>query len=237
SANPRNIGLNDRTRPALQILPEMQDAIDAFSNCDRDRRGIREPYVAVDIVGRQRLLDPGDIEWLVEPSAAQGLVHGERLIGVGKNLEIVSHCVTKCGDAGDIFVRRAPNLEFGSTKAPLFGCDCIFYQSRSFQVKPAALRGVNGYGALRTTREFVKRKVCTAAAKIPQSDIDRRHGDGGYRADGGGVGGEEHGAPDGFDLVRVPSYQQRRERVLDQRHDAPATGAYGVAVAASDSSL
>ena len=44
--------------------------------------------MALDVVGRQRLLEPADVGGLVKAGAADRLVDGEGLVGVGEDLEV-----------------------------------------------------------------------------------------------------------------------------------------------------
>src|SRR5271169_1155947 len=51
AADARDVDLNDRTSPPLQIVAELRRTIEAFAARDRNRRGARKPGMALDVVG------------------------------------------------------------------------------------------------------------------------------------------------------------------------------------------
>ncbi|MNY68136.1 hypothetical protein D3C86_2058470 [compost metagenome] len=64
--------------------------------------------MTVEIVGRQRLLDPGKVELLQPGRAADRLVDGETLVAVGHDLEAIAERLAHCRQA--IVVLRAVRL-------------------------------------------------------------------------------------------------------------------------------
>src|SRR5580698_1411067 len=83
AADPRNVDLHDRARAPLKIVAELRGAIEAFADRDRNARRSRKARVAVDVVRRQRLLEPADVGYLVKSRAPDRLVDGKGLVGVG----------------------------------------------------------------------------------------------------------------------------------------------------------
>ena len=76
--------------------------------------------MAVDVVGGQRLLDPGKIELGKLTRAPDRIVEREPLVGVGHDLEIVAERHAHRGQAGAILRdMRAADLYFGAAK-PFF---------------------------------------------------------------------------------------------------------------------
>ena len=60
-----------------------------------------QPDMAVDVVGRQRLLDPGEIELAKRPGASDRLVDRKALVGVGHDLVAVADRLAHRRQAGD----------------------------------------------------------------------------------------------------------------------------------------
>jgi len=80
----------------------------------------------------------------------------------------------------------------------------------------AAFGAVDRHAALRPAGELPQRQARAAALAVPQRDVDRRQGERGDRADGGGMGGEEELAPERLDLPRVAARQARQQMVRQQ---------------------
>ena len=86
AADPAGIDLHDRAATLLHVFAKMPDRVKRFANRYRRRRRSRQAYVAVNVVGRQRLLDPGKVEVAQPLGAADRLVDGKALIAVGHDL-------------------------------------------------------------------------------------------------------------------------------------------------------
>jgi len=89
---------------------------------------VNQPCVAGDIVGGQGLLQPADIERLIGPGAADGVVDGKGLVGVGKNLEARADRLADRGDAPDILVNRPADLQLATAKAVGLGAQRVLDQ-------------------------------------------------------------------------------------------------------------
>src|SRR5690606_12142418 len=102
AADAAGIDLDDRTGVTLEILAEMQVRIKALADGDGDRGVLAEAAVALDVVGAERLLEPADVEPLIGPRPADGLVDAEGLVGVGEDLEAGPDGLAHRADAGDV---------------------------------------------------------------------------------------------------------------------------------------
>ena len=74
AADARHVDLDDARRVALQVFAEMREAVDRLADRDRQRGRGGEADMAAEVLGRQRLLVPGEVEGLVEPGAPDRLV-------------------------------------------------------------------------------------------------------------------------------------------------------------------
>ena len=88
SADAGDVDLHDRAGAPLHVVAEMPDRVERFADRDRRRGRLAKPDMAVEVVGRQRLLDPCEVEVGEAPRAADRLVEREALIGVGHDLVV-----------------------------------------------------------------------------------------------------------------------------------------------------
>ena len=77
--------------------------------------------MAVDVVRRQRLLKPADIDCLVESRAPDRLVDGKGLIGVGEDFEVDPNGRSELGQACDVLLRRSADLDLRAAEALYLG--------------------------------------------------------------------------------------------------------------------
>ena len=129
AADARDIDLHDRAGALGHIFAEMADRIERLADRDRRRRRARQPDMAVEIVGRQRLLDPGEVEIGEAPGAPDRLVEREALVGVGHDL--VSRPQRRAhGGEPAIVLRhmRAADLDLGAAEALVRGRERILDQ-------------------------------------------------------------------------------------------------------------
>ena len=70
-ADAGDVDLDDAGRAAVEVLAELRDRVHRLADRDRDRGGAREAHVALDVVGRERLLEPAEVE-PVEAAARGG---------------------------------------------------------------------------------------------------------------------------------------------------------------------
>jgi hypothetical protein len=75
----------------------------------------------IDIVGRERFLVPGDVEWLVESCASYRGVDGKSLVGVDHDLEIVADRSADGFEPPDVLVRGAADLDLGAPETRSLG--------------------------------------------------------------------------------------------------------------------
>ena len=124
--------------------------------------------MAVDIVGRQRLFDPGEIEFAQPVGAADRLVEHEALIGVGHDFEAVSERAAHGGEAmmilGDM---RATDLDFRAAKTLRLGGERVFDQSFFGNMQPAALGRIKRAAVLGAAGQNPQRQFGAPGLQIP----------------------------------------------------------------------
>ena len=82
TADARRIGLDEVHRVVVDQRPMLGDAGEHFARGDRRHQLRREPRVALDVIGIERLLDPDEIELLERPADAFGSGPVPLLVGV-----------------------------------------------------------------------------------------------------------------------------------------------------------
>src|SRR5690606_34631096 len=234
TADAADVDLHHGAGMALEIFAEVQVRIETLADGDGEAGVVDEPAVALDVVGRQRFLEPANVERLIGAGSADGLVDLKGLVGVGEDLEAWTDCLADGGDASHVLVQRPPDLELAAAEAVALGTEGVLDQRRLLEMQPAALGGVEPDFALGAAGHEVQRHTELAALQIPKRGVDGGEGNGGDGADRGGVGHEEEVAPDALDLQRLTAEQRRHQGAVEQLHHRVTTGADGVAVAGTD---
>ena len=97
----RHVDLHDRARPLLHVGHELRRLVERLADRDRHRARRGQLRMARQVVGRQRLLEPGDAELGVLRRTPQRLAEREALVGVDHDLEAVAHRGTPQAFAAD----------------------------------------------------------------------------------------------------------------------------------------
>ena len=140
SADARDVDLHDRARAPRHIFAEVPDRVHQFADRDRRRGGLAKPDMAVAIVGRQRLLDPSEIEIGEAARAADRLVEREALIGVGHDLVIGAERRAHRRKATIVLRRARPtDLDLRARETLFARGDRVVDQRLLVDMQPAAL--------------------------------------------------------------------------------------------------
>src|SRR6185369_5353869 len=87
-----------------------------------------------------RLLEPGDIAFLIMAGAADGFVDHKTLVRIGHDVKVVADGLAHRAQAANIFRHvRAAYLDLGATEAALPGLPRFLSQFALVDVEPAAL--------------------------------------------------------------------------------------------------
>ena len=188
--------------------------------------------MAVEIVGGQRLLDPGEIEVGEAPGAPDRFVEREALIGVGHDLIVWPERRTHRRQPA-IVLRgvRAPDLDLRALKSLFARRDRVLDQRAFIDMQPAAFGGVERAAIGGAAGDDPERQLAPPASEIPKRGVDRGQREGGNRADRRRVGGVFQFPPDRLDPLGVLADEPRREMVGDEAHHRRAAGPDRVAVA------
>src|SRR5271156_129589 len=138
----RDVDLNDRTGPPLQIVAELRRTIEAFADRNRNRRGARKPLMALDVVRWQRLLEPADVCGFIKSRAANRLLDRESLIGVGEDLEVRPDRSPQRRQPGDVLAGGPADLDLRSAETLRLRLQRIGDERIGRQMQPAALRRI-----------------------------------------------------------------------------------------------
>src|SRR5205823_1820776 len=234
AADPRDVDLYDRARARLQIILELARAVERLADGYRDRAVPRELSMPRDVVGGQRLLEPGDVERFEMPRAADRFGQSEALIGVGHDVPVRAYAFANGAQPLDILGDvRAADFYFRAAEAPGLRLQGVVDERSGRQVQPAAFGGVERTRILRAAGEHGERQPGAPAAQIPERCVERGERERGYRADRGRMRVEKEVAPDRLDVLRVAADRQRREMIGEERHDRRASGADRIAVTGS----
>src|SRR5277367_3106069 len=143
AADPRCIDLHDRAGALGHIFAEMPDRIDRFADCNRCRGRARQPTMAVEVVRRQRLLNPGEIEVGEAAGAPDRLVERKTLVGVSHDLETWSE---RCAHGGKPPIvlgdMRTADLDLRAGESLFAGGERVLDQGALVDVQPATLGSV-----------------------------------------------------------------------------------------------
>ena len=161
AADPRDVDLQDRRRALLHVGGELTRRVERFADRDRHRAGGGQARVAGDVVGRQRLLEPGDAELGIGRRTAQGLGQGEALVGVDHDLEAVADGLAHGAQPRQVLAEvRLADLDLGALEAGRLRRQRLAHQLVGRQVQPAAFGGVD-----RDARLAHRRRRPTAAGR------------------------------------------------------------------------
>ena len=232
AADPRRVDLDDRAGAPLEVFAEVRRRIQRLADGDRDRRVGGELLVAAQVLGRQRLLEPREVERLVGARPAHRLGDGEALVGVDHDLELPADRLAHRGEPGDVLGhRRPPDLDLGAEETVGLRLQRLGDEFVGREVQPAAFGAVDRHARLRAARGLPQRQPRAPAAPVPQRGVDRRQREARDRADRGRVGVEEEVAPDRLDAVGIAADEPGCEMIAQQRDDRRAAGADRVGVA------
>ena len=92
--NAGDIHLDNVAGASLHVFTKVSGVIHRFTHSNGNRSGAIQLDVSPQILCRERFLELGDINWLKMPGPANGLILGERLIGIGHDLKGGSHRFT-----------------------------------------------------------------------------------------------------------------------------------------------
>ena len=204
AADARDVDLHDVAGLRAHIVGELADRVERLADRDRQRALRRKLRVALQVVGRQRLLEPADAELGIARRTPQRLAEREALVGIDHQLEAVAHRLAHRAQAFDVVgEQRLADLELGALEAGLLGLERLAHQRIDAQMQPAAFGRIDRDGSLRATRGAPQRLAVAPAAPVPQGGIDRGEREARDRADAGGVGREQQIAPELLDTCRV----------------------------------
>ena len=176
--------------------------------------------MAVAIVGRQRLLDPGEVKVGEATGPADRLVEREALVGVGHDLVVWAERRAHRREATVVLGRARPaDLDLRAHEALLARGDRVLDQRLLVDMQPAALGRVERPAIGGAARDDPEGQAATFAAKVPQRRVDRCERQRRDRAYGRCVGGEFKLAPDRFDPFRILADQPRSQMVGEEAHD------------------
>ena len=100
--------------------------------------------MAIQIFCRQRLLEPGQVEFLVVARAPDGLGNGETLVGVHHQFHGIADCLAHRAQALHILgYMRFPDFYFHTAKAARLVRQRIFNDFGNGNMQPAAFGIVN----------------------------------------------------------------------------------------------
>jgi hypothetical protein len=75
--------------------------------------------MAVDIIGRQRLLEPADVELLITARPPDRLIDSESLVGIGEDLEGLPDGLPYSTDPCDILMQGPPQFQLRAAETGL----------------------------------------------------------------------------------------------------------------------
>ncbi len=204
AADPRAVDLHDRAGPALQVFAEVRRVVQRLADGDRHGRARGELDVPAQVLGGQRLLQPGEPQRRVRVRAAQRLGHRPRLVGVDHQLEVVAdgraHGVEPAQVLAD---RRLADLELGAPEPLRLRRERLVDELLRRVMQPSALGRVHRHRALRAAGHLPQRQRGAPAAQVPQRRVDRGQRQAGDRAHRGRMGVEEQALPQPLDLGGV----------------------------------
>ena len=102
ASRPPQVRLHDPDASAGDQIPERLLPVAVLAGRDRDVEALREADVILDPVRRKRFLEPAAIEFLVAPSAAQGLAEIEGLVRIHHERNSVADHLAHGLDASDV---------------------------------------------------------------------------------------------------------------------------------------
>ena len=145
--------------------------------------------MTVEIIGRQRFFDPGEIEF------AQALGAADRLVDRKPWLQSVmiskpSPTALRTADSRAIIFRamRLADLDLGAGKPFGLGSQRVIDQCLRREYAASRLRSYRAGSGLGAAGELPKRQALLFRPQIPECGINGGHGKRRDRADGGGMG-------------------------------------------------
>src|SRR6266404_5464045 len=242
ASRPGNVGLDDVDGAAGDQLAEPIEPDFGLVASDRGGERIGDPRAAVDVVGRDRLLDPIELTGIERPAhldrerRAPGAVdvdHQLRLWSQGLTHRFDPHYILFGIDLADLRMihqmaqmglrrRVAPDLHLHALEAAgavALGLAGEIVDRLAFLVEAAAGIGLDPVAA--APEQAVERQFGDLAGDVPERDVDaadRVHDD---AAAAKLAGAREHLLPQAFDQQRILADQHRRQLRLDH----PLSGA------------
>ncbi len=194
--------------------------------------------MTVEIVGRERLLYPGEIEFPQPCSTADDLVDRKALITVGHDLEARPERQTH-GREPVIILRpmRLADLHLRAGEALGLRLQGIFDQGFLLYMQPAAFGRVKRATILGAAGKFPERQVLFLGAQVPERRIDSGKRQGSDGADRRRMRGKFHFVPDRLDTLGILADQQRHEMIGQQPHDGRTARTDRIAVAGTDGAV
>ena len=223
AADPGDVDLDDAGRAAVEVFAELRDGVHRLADGDRRRGGAGEAHVPFDVICRERLLDPAEVEPVEEARAADRLGRGHRLVGVDHEVEPGPDGVADGGEALAVLVAaRLADLDLDAAQALALRDEGTLHEVVDRQVQPAALGVVERHITAEAAGEAPQRQSGALRRDIPQGGVDCGEGERGDRAGRGGAGRGEQAVPDRLDAIGLLADQQVEQVVAQHRqHRAP----------------
>src|SRR5271156_457107 len=131
--------------------------------------------MALEVIRRQRLLDPGEIEVGETAGAPDRLVERKTLVGVGHDLETWSK---RCAHGGKPPIvlgdMRTADLDLRAGESLLAGGERVLDQGALVDVQPAPLGCVERAAICGPTGNDPERQLPPLGAQVPEGRVDRR---------------------------------------------------------------
>src|SRR5690606_10992515 len=112
--HPSDIDLHDGAGMPFEVLAEMHVSVEALADRDGKTGVVSKAPVSLDVIGRQRLFEPADIERLVDACPSDRFIDLKALIGVREDLEARAHRLTHRRYACNVLVNGASDFELAA---------------------------------------------------------------------------------------------------------------------------
>ena len=229
-AAPADVGLVDPVAAAVHELGEGAGRELVLAAGDRHRRALRQPGVAVEVVGGQRLLQPHEIE------IRHLLAEGEHGRGVGPAHAGVGHqpgpaagaLAGPAQDVGGPAVRGAGAGDPAELHRAEAGCKRLGDALQA--VGPVEAGGAVGghLGGRGIAQQGGHRLACRLAAQVPQGEVDAADRHEGQALAAVGQGRPVHRLPQALHVGGVGAGEQGPQLPLDDVGSGGAPGAHAV---------
>ena len=178
--------------------------------------------IAGDVVRRDRLLQPDEIERFEHFHGTHGFIDAPGLIGIGHHFDVIgqmpAHC---CGALHVLRQRGSAEPHFDRTEAFLDALGRPFEKlfERKVEIDVA---GIGADLRIEPAKQTPQGHAEPVALHVPQRDVNGSHCKGQRGTAPGIVMSAVHPVPQPFDSIRIFAHDERAKWLIDHRRDRAA---------------